>query len=275
MKEYYVYVYLDPRKIGKYQYGNLQFDHEPFYIGKGKKERCYRGILDRKKSLKVSKIKSIITAGLYPIILKLYENLTNNESITLEIDCIYKIGRSQFGNGPLTNMTPGGDGGSGYHSEEFKAKLRKPVIQYNEEGDVMEYPSVSDASQKTGIKGQNISAAINGRYKQAGGYKWRYKDPSDLNKHRKKYKKPHSDLTKEKMKNSSKKGLEHHMSGKFGKNNITSKKVSQKTLDGDTVKIWDSLMDIKRELGFSPSNISKCCKGKVKTIGGYTWKFYL
>ena len=32
---FYVYVYLDPRKPGKYKYGEYEFDYEPVYVGKG------------------------------------------------------------------------------------------------------------------------------------------------------------------------------------------------------------------------------------------------
>lgn len=39
MKDFYVYVYLNPLKPGNFIYGNFTFAHEPFYVGKGALDR--------------------------------------------------------------------------------------------------------------------------------------------------------------------------------------------------------------------------------------------
>lgn len=53
------------------------------------------------------------------------------------------------------------------------------------------------------------------------------------------------------------------------------KKIIQKDLDGNTIKIWDSCSDIVRERGFSDSHIYACCKRKKhkKTAYGYIWEY--
>ena len=280
MKDYYVYVYLDPQKPGVFNYEEIEFSFEPFYIGKGTRGRCYSGIRDKKASRKVSKINSIIKKGEFPIIMKIEEGLTNKESQEKEISYIKKIGRMDLGLGPLTNMTSGGEGGLGLkHSEEWKKILSKPVLQFSLDGEfINEYPSVKEAAEKTGIVKQNISSNLTGKYKTAGGFLWRYKDPLlTLQGHLKKsFEMPnHSEETKKKMSSSAKKGEDHHMKNKMGINNPRSKKIIQKSLEGDEIKVWNSMSDINRELGFTPSNICRCCQGSVKRIGGFRWEYYI
>ena len=51
------------------------------------------------------------------------------------------------------------------------------------------------------------------------------------------------------------------------------KKVAQYNLQGNLIKVWNSFMEIERELGYSNSSINSCCKGKRKHVGGYIWKY--
>lgn len=50
------------------------------------------------------------------------------------------------------------------------------------------------------------------------------------------------------------------------------KKIVQYTLDGEFVKVWNSINEPKKD-GFTPGNISKCCKGKVKQHKGFIWRY--
>ena len=76
--------------------------------------------------------------------------------------------------------------------------------------------------------------------------------------------------TKQKMSENNAK----NMLGKLGSEHPSSKKVAQynkQTLE--LIKIWDSMMDVERELGIDPSSISRCCRGKQKSAGGFIWKY--
>ena len=80
-------------------------------------------------------------------------------------------------------------------------------------------------------------------------------------------------LTKEKIKNN-----HADISGKnhpcYGKYNNNGKKIVQLSEKGELIKIWNSGMEIKRELGYDPSYISKCCNKKKDMCHGYKWIFY-
>jgi hypothetical protein len=60
---------------------------------------------------------------------------------------------------------------------------------------------------------------------------------------------------------------------KIGIKKPCAKRVIQFDLTGKIIKEWESLSQIKRELGYSIGNISDVCRGKVKTAYKSKWKF--
>ena len=56
---------------------------------------------------------------------------------------------------------------------------------------------------------------------------------------------------------------------KNGKRNGISKKV----ICVETSTIYNSIMEVERELGLLHSDICKCCKGTRVTVGGFHWKY--
>lgn len=131
----YVYVYLDPRKSGDYSYNEYSFCYEPFYVGIGKGSRLldhlsykehYNPFLGRK----INRIRKI---GRFPVITKLQENLFREEAQSKEKELILKIGK--FPQGPLTNLTDGGDGFTGKHTQETKDRIseKNKLIKHTKE----------------------------------------------------------------------------------------------------------------------------------------------
>lgn len=53
---------------------------------------------------------------------------------------------------------------------------------------------------------------------------------------------------------------------------ITTNKIKQLSLDGELIKVWNGLSEIKEKLGYSPSYVSSCCIGKKKSYNGYMWE---
>lgn len=52
------------------------------------------------------------------------------------------------------------------------------------------------------------------------------------------------------------------------------KKVDQYDLDGNFIKTWESISSIEKELDIKGTHISKVCRGKGKTTGGYVFKYH-
>lgn len=88
--------------------------------------------------------------------------------------------------------------------------------------------------------------------------------------------------TKGKM-SDSKKGDKCHLYGKFGSNhpaygklgkyNSKSKKVIQLKKDGEVVNEFYGINEASRETNINCGNIAQACKGKLKSAGGYLWRY--
>jgi len=103
---YYVYAYLDPTKEGS-RYGEYNFPYEPFYIGKGSNDRNkihLKGNIHNKEIVeRISYIKQ--KTGVNPVIIKLWENLYEDDAYNIEWKAIKTIGTiySPSYKGPLLN----------------------------------------------------------------------------------------------------------------------------------------------------------------------------
>ena len=104
---------------------------QPFYVGKGTGNRCYSHENEAKyyvkrKSLKLGKIRKLLSLGMSPVIVKVEDNVSDKQAIDLECFLIAEMRDSGI---PLTNMTDGGDGAQGYkHTEEHKDKMRQLFV---------------------------------------------------------------------------------------------------------------------------------------------------
>jgi hypothetical protein len=117
---FYVYAYCNPNKIDS----RLDVGCEPFYFGKGSKRRLYDHLRDAKagkKGAKLSHIRNLTEGQTPPVVVKLFDNLSETHSLLLEVTLIYLFGRKDEGTGCLLNQTPGGDGAA--HSAETLKRI--------------------------------------------------------------------------------------------------------------------------------------------------------
>ena len=59
----------------------------------------------------------------------------------------------------------------------------------------------------------------------------------------------------------------------FGIRPINAKKVLQYDSNMNLIKEWDTITQASNDLNIYNSNISMCCNGKLKTSGGFIWKY--
>jgi len=130
VKTFEVYAYLDPRCSDNFIYGDVSFDFKPVYIGRGcvQHKRKYTH-LKKSSNIHLSHlINKLKQQQLEPVILTLYENLTFEESVKLEMMLINLIGRADLNQGPLYNFCDGGGGVLGIKLSDEQRQKRSDTL---------------------------------------------------------------------------------------------------------------------------------------------------
>jgi hypothetical protein len=262
---------MDPRKPGRYYYDGIDvcFLWEPFYIGCGKGTRVNEDLsnyeLNSEKRInhnriKNKKFKDILSENLKPISSILFNNLKKDLSRKIEISLIDKIGRIIKKNGPLANISDGGDGGDNMkyldpeRKKEIYARISKlnrerkydykdgiEVHQYSIDGNYLNtFRSVSMASKELKIHKYTILCCMKGDgYKSAGGFIFRdYKvdkiEPTII---------------------------------------YSTTKVLQLDKNNNVIAEYNSVKEASEKTGTRPSGISSCCSGRYKYSNGFYWRY--
>ena len=252
---FYVYAYLDPRKPGDYQFGDIQLGFEPFYIGKGKGKRLTNHLIEAKRvdyidklnPEKTQRIRSILSENSKPIIVKLVEDLEEEWAFSIEISAIKSLGRKDRNKGPLLNLTDGGEGVSGYiMSEETKKKMSK-----SKKGKYKGKENPFCKWLKTATEEQILEWKKKLSKKAIEGYKNGDRIPYWTNKKRTK---DIENLTIGNNKNKKERDKKKVLT--MIKRGITVR-VKQIDLEGNVLNIFDSMCEASRQTGIKQVTIAK------------------
>ena len=235
-----------------YVYRHIRHDkNEPFYIGIGK--TMYRHTARQNRN---NIWLRIISKTTYDVEI-LFEDISWESACDKEVELIKLYGRIDRGTGTLANMTDGGDGNLGLvHSQEALLKISESskMRPGHWKGKKM-----SDEFRK------NLSKAKTGKpnYKSRGhkvseATKIAVSNHATGNKYR--VGKKHTDEVKKRLSDM-----------KNGVVMPTRKKVYQYSIDGDFIKVYDSLTIAMNENGLR--DINAVCHGKRRTAGGYMWRY--
>lgn len=124
------------------------------------------------------------------------------------------------------------------------------VAQYDLDGKfINSYRSITKAATETGIHSTDIGNCCKNKLNHAGGFIWRYID--DLN--------DVSNLSEEDMKDFKIKSWK--------------RSVIKYSKEGNFIAEYNTISDAARSNNVYGSNITKCCRGKIKSVGGYVYKY--
>jgi group I intron endonuclease len=95
---------------------------------------------------------------------------------------------------------------------------------------------------------------------------------------------PKSEEFKEKLRKPKPEGFAQHMSKimtgkkqsletKIKKNNKLKKPITQLSIQGEYIRDWESSIDVSIQLKIDPGSLTQCLKGRIKSCGGFKWKY--
>jgi group I intron endonuclease len=266
MKKYYIYLFLDKSKPGKFIYDDIELEYEPFYVGKGTGNRIKSSLYDRESPFKVNKINKIKNSGGEIISIKLYENLENIESLELEKFIIDKIGRRDLGLGTLVNQTDGGDGRlTSPHSEATKRKISETKKSQNLSTPLTEETKNKLREINKGDKNPMFGKTHTDKIKE---------DQSNrvLGHNHPMFGKKHTDETILKIRENRNLSVNQEEINRLSKER-NSKVILQYDLKNYFIKEYESIKVASLETGLSESLIGKTCRGIVKNPRKFIFKF--
>lgn len=129
MPLYYNYIHVDPRKPGKFCFKDFCLLYEPFYVGKGTNRRAY--MKKDRNAYHRNKIAFLEKLGFKLKDACIIFNKTDdpNQAYITEIEYILLIGRKNLNQGPLLNLTNGGE--SGLMGRIISKETRKKISDSN------------------------------------------------------------------------------------------------------------------------------------------------
>ena len=196
-----------------------------------------------------------------------YKNLENKEKLSRSIQKSYKDDPSRakrqgkhlhehYENDPLARQIQSeAQQKRRSNKEDIKKTIEsavptmKPILQYDLDGNfIKEFRGAREAQRilKT-VFSTGICNCANGKLKQSGGFIWRYKISDKIIDH-----------------------IEVDLGKKYH-----TRRIIQMDLDGNEIKVWNSIKEASIQLKISKGTISNVLggvKGKT-TAGGFKWKY--
>lgn len=160
-------------------------------------------------------------------------NINNLEWCTSKYNCNYGNRNSK-----LAQITP--------KKAQHNKEMCKTVYQYDLNGNLIQkWESAVEVEKQLGYASSNVASCCRGKYSTMYGYAWRYEICS-------------------------KNDIINEINNKYLS---ISKTVMQYDMHNNFIKEWKSSQEVKRQLGYNPTQIINCCNGKAKTGYGFIWKY--